>query len=533
MLHVFGYPIQLPAGWEFLDNIYGAFAVTLAAWLIVSLALYLVITYPFALFVRRLPGDIADILLEIVRKPILVIFLALGARDSFNLLPIVPFILQLIDRVALTIIMLVVVQVSWHIIKDVLVYYGARWAKTTESNLDDNLIPALNLFGPLVILINGGLIILPVWGIDISSVLVGAGVVGLVLGLALQEPLSNVFSGLSLLIESPFRQGDLIQFAGDRLGLVERLGLRSTQIYSVYDHSTVYMPNKALSSNMILNLSKPTEEQKHSILVTIDRQDDMARVQEELLAIANAHPNVVNENLGPKIAKLSERIVLIQQRAESLKPDDPVRLLLLDQVAHYQSAIVKLELECNLNEQLAAFQEALVNLLFAVRAYASGGWSSKERKEFKSQYVTPAAQVFQKTVECAEAWIRTPDPWISNREQRQQKKFWDDRTLRLKTRWHALEQMLENPRGRAGLRLDESTVKMLDWLKLEYKILPEDWKNPYVTFKEFEGDHTKLMLWFFVDNVRLEHFERPRRVITEIAREIREYLGTRFVSPDN
>jgi hypothetical protein len=53
-----------------------------------------------------------------------------------------------------------------------------------------------------------------------------------------------------------------------------------------------------------------------------------------------------------------------------------------------------------------------------------------------------------------------------------------------------------------------------------------------VTFKEFEGAQTKLVLWFYVDNVRLEHFERPHRVVTEIARQIREHLGNRAVAPE-
>jgi hypothetical protein len=171
-------------------------------------------------------------------------------------------------------------------------------------------------------------------------------------------------------------------------------------------------------------------------------------------------------------------------------------------------------------------------LLLAIRTFAPGGWSSKERKEFKNKHLTPTAEFFKKTLECAEAWSQAPDPWITDREQRQLLKFWQDRNLRLKVRWNALEQILARPGGRAELRMDDSTVKLLDWLKTDYKILPEEWKNPYVTFKEFEGAQTKLVLWFYVDNVRLEHFERPHRVVTEIARQIRKHLGNRAVAPE-
>jgi small-conductance mechanosensitive channel len=94
------------------------------------------------------------------------------------------------------------------------------------------------------------------WGLDISSALVGAGVIGL----ALQDSLSNLFSGMSLVVEAAYRSGNLLQLADGSVCEVEEMGLRSTRMYSLDSHFTLYMPNKHLDNMTIINITKPTVE---------------------------------------------------------------------------------------------------------------------------------------------------------------------------------------------------------------------------------------------------------------------------------
>ena len=526
MVSLFGFKLYLVPEWGVFDNVYISFVLTLAAW--IALALYFIATYPLRWMLRRLPGEIADIVLEIIRKPIILLVLAFGILSSLELLPLTAEAIDLLERVFKTIVVVLIVHIVWWFVKDVLVYYGNRWARQTESALDDVLFPALNLFSPLVILVAGALGIFPIWGIDVSSVLVGAGVVGLVLGLALQEPLSNVFSGLALLIEAPFRPGDLIVFSGDKIGEVERLGLRSTQIYSIDDHATVFVPNRALAASMLINLNKPTVEQKYAITVTLSHQVDLARAQEELKQIALAHPNIVAENVGEKIARLRERIALFQQRVANSAPDDPARRGLQEQLDKYTQAASKLDLEDQWNRQIVAFRDALLGLLPAIRARELAGLSTAELRELHYQHVVPAHQAFEQIIRLADAWSQVADPWITEREERQQRKLWAERNQRFKTKWEHFQDDLARPRARVEFRLDDLTIQLLDWMKKEYKVLPEEWKNPAVTFKEFNEFGTVVQLWFFVDNVRLEAFRRPNRVRTEIARQIRDHFGNQF-----
>jgi hypothetical protein len=58
----------------------------------------------------------------------------------------------------------------------------------------------------------------------------------------------------------------------------------------------------------------------------------------------------------------------------------------------------------------------------------------------------------------------------------------------------------------------------------EYKIPPEYWKDPIVIVKELEESSTHLQISYYVDNIRLEHDGRPRRVRNEISRMVQEKL---------
>ncbi len=165
-----------------------------------------------------------------------------------------------------------------------------------------------------------------------------------------------------------------------------------------------------------------------------------------------------------------------------------------------------------------------MSFLPAIRKREQGGMTPAELAELHSEFVAPTEKIVNEIIHCAEEWSCAPDPWISADEHRTQRKLWWERNQYLLSKWRHLEQSLTHPDGKDELRLDDLTLGLVRWMGREYKILPEEWKNPDVTFKEFSGTDTKLQLWFYVDNVRLERYGRGRRVVTEIAQEVRDYI---------
>lgn len=113
--------------------------------------------------------------------------------------------------------------------------------------------------------IGGGVIAHRWLGFELTPFLAGSAVVGAVIGLALQETLGNLFAGIALHTEAPFRVGDWVRL-GEREGKVEQVSWRALRLRTFYG-DTLTIPNNEAARHSILNFSQP--QKPHSRLVTI------------------------------------------------------------------------------------------------------------------------------------------------------------------------------------------------------------------------------------------------------------------------
>jgi small-conductance mechanosensitive channel len=524
MVTLFGYPIHLPAPLDRLDPTYATFFLTALAWIGICTLAYLVLTYLLRAIARRLPGEVEDALLAILRKPIMILIVAYGAVNTLETLPLQPGLMAFLEKLLQTTLILVVLYLLWRLIKDVVVYYGKGWARKTESKIDDNLIPILNIFGPLAIVVVGVLMVLPMWGLDISSALVGAGVIGLVLGLALQDSLSNLFSGMSLVVEAAYRSGDLLQLADGSVCEVEEMGLRTTRMYSLDSHCTLYMPNKNLANMTIINITQPTVEKRDHIEFSLPGNTNMAEVEAKLMQIAGSIPGVLVDDMRQKIELVQEHLAEMEASRSGGDQEGRLEHSLEVEISRYRGAITKLERERDFNQALIAFLSNLEELATGLREREAQGFSAEEKVEIKQDFLAPTQSAYQALITAAEAWRKVSDPYASTAENEVVCQIWERRNERLETRWEELRGKMIKPDDPTEMRLDDLALALGAWLRSEYRILPEAWKNPKVTFKSFDGETTILQLWFYVDNIRLERDGRLQRVRTDIARRMREEL---------
>lgn len=524
MFHILWFQIPLPDGFLFLNAPIIQFVANIAAWILIALVVNFILLRVIRFITRQLPGDLEDIVFGILRGPLILLLLVLGTVRSLELLPLTEAASKFINLVAYTIVTIVVTHILGRTIRDIFVYYGEKWARRTASRVDDVLIPVLNLFGPVALVLAAALIILPMWGFNVTSVLVGAGVVGLVLGLALQDTLSNIFSGLSLLVEAPFRTGDLITLSDGRIGEVQRIGIRSTQLYSISEHATIYVPNKTFVNSTLTNITKPTVDQKLTMDISVDGTKEWMQVEEGLRRIATAHPATLVMDLHTKIPLLKDQIQIVRQRATILDPSDPAVFRLVTEAEQNEKNIVRLEKEAVLNNNLLGLQEACRNLIRGIRAREAKGLTDAERQEIFCQFISPLDAQLDLVLTSSQAWAEEPDPWLDDSDFWNLRKAWEERNLELRSIWEKVKKAINHPNDRSEMRLDDLVREMLSWIQQEYKILPAFWKNPMVTFKEFDDSNAILQLSYYVDNIRLEHDERADRVRTEIGRQVRDFL---------
>jgi MscS family membrane protein len=525
VINILGIPISLPVGLEYLSEPGWAFLINMVAWVIVAVLLNFILLRLFKFITRQLPGELEDIILGILRRPILILFGLYGVNFSIHQLPLQPDTFNWIEILSFSAVVLIITNISSRFIKDILVYYGERWAARSETRIDDVLIPVLNLFGPLILTIIAALVILPRWGINITSVLLGAGVLGLVLGLALQETLGNIFSGLSLLIEGPFRKGDLVLLPDGRVSEVQHLGMRSTMLFSLTEQATIYMPNKVLASSMLINMTMPTPEQRYCIDLTINNQSvNLAQIQHMLLHIANGHPAIISSNMVNKLEHVKSQTEKIRAQAERLGLETPVGQSMLAEAQNNEQTLAKLELEGAFNAQVIAFKEALRNLIRGINVREANGMNESERQEIIHKFITPADEAMEAIGQKARAWYEARDAWLNSTDYWTQRKLWEARTEQLSLHWNRLKQSIYRPEESRETRLDDSTKLMLEWLEKEYKVPPGYWKNPAIAVKDLSADFIHLQLWYYVDNIRLEHDSRPQRARAELSRLIHEAM---------
>jgi len=118
-------------------------------------------------------------------------------------------------------------------------------------------------------------------GISLAPALAALGVGSLAVALALQDTLSNFFSGLYMVFERTIRPGDLIRVEPSFEGFVESIGWRSTHLRT-FSNNFVIIPNAALSKAIVTNYSRPTPQIGASVRVDVSADADVDKVESAL-----------------------------------------------------------------------------------------------------------------------------------------------------------------------------------------------------------------------------------------------------------
>lgn len=162
-------------------------------------------------------------------------------------------------------------------------------------------------------IILGFIIALPQMGISLSGLLVAGGIMGIVLGFASQTVVSNLISGLFLLIERPIEIGDGINIEGTS-GIVKDIKILSTTIRN-YDGIYVRLPNDKVFNSTIQNYDAHGAR-RFTYNVGIRYRDDAEKAMKIIMSLLDEHPFVLKEpsseifveELGDSSVNLSIRI---------------------------------------------------------------------------------------------------------------------------------------------------------------------------------------------------------------------------------
>ena len=148
-----------------------------------------------------------------------------------------------------------------------------------------------------IFVVIGVLITVQSLGFNVSTILSGLGIGGLAFALAAQDTIANLFGSIVVAIDQPFKVGETVRI-GENTGAVEDIGLRSTKIRLI-DRSLVIIPNKLVSSEAIINLSRFTQRRVEQVIgLTYDTTpDQMTAIVEDVKGIILAETEVNAESV--------------------------------------------------------------------------------------------------------------------------------------------------------------------------------------------------------------------------------------------
>ncbi|ACY16993.1 mechanosensitive ion channel family protein [Haliangium ochraceum] len=134
---------------------------------------------------------------------------------------------------------------------DVVSDFLAARAATTDSKLDDQLVPLVTKVLKLLVVVIGGIFILQNRGVNVGSLLAGLGIGGLAVALAAKDTLANFFGSLMIFIDKPFQVGDWVVVDSTE-GVIEEVGFRTSRVRTFYN-SLVTVPNALVTNSMVDN----------------------------------------------------------------------------------------------------------------------------------------------------------------------------------------------------------------------------------------------------------------------------------------
>jgi small-conductance mechanosensitive channel len=165
-------------------------------------------------------------------------------------------------------------------------------------------------------------------GLNLRSLLVVGGALGVGVGFGLQNIVANFVAGLVILWERPVKVGDLIE-AGNTHGEVTRIGARGTWVRT-FDNEVIIVPNSELINNRVTNWTANDRTVRLSVPVGVSFDCNIVNVQELLLVVARHNPDVlvtpapaaIVSGFGDNAVNIVLRVTIgVAERAGMVKSD--------------------------------------------------------------------------------------------------------------------------------------------------------------------------------------------------------------------
>ncbi len=258
---------------------------------VISLLLALIFDRVVSKTLRRLAArtrfGFDDYVIGYLHGPIQISVVLLGLALAANLLKLEQHYDFIVFSALASIAYLVWMLFLMRVVRSLLAYVARDQRRF--SVLHAQTLPLFDNLAIIVVVAIAVYMVFSAWGVDMTAWLASAGIIGIAVGFAAKDTLANLFSGVFILADAPYKIGDYVVLDSGERGEITHIGIRSTRLRT-RDDVEVTVPNAIMGNTKIINESGgPYEKYRIRVKVGVAYGSDIDQVESILLEEANAN----------------------------------------------------------------------------------------------------------------------------------------------------------------------------------------------------------------------------------------------------
>lgn len=212
-----------------------------------------------------------------------------------QLLSLPDWLTTLLNQVYYSATVLIFAVMVWLLVDHLVLWYQEMAQRAGKRAPKEAALQLIQRAGHILVAISSVISILDHFGINVTALVATLGIGGLAVSLAAQDTLSNMVSGVMLVIDQPFRIGDHIEIQGlNTAGDVVDIGLRSTRI-RMADNRMVIVPNSSISRNYVINYTYPDPLIREQVTVQVKYGSDSRELREVIVRAVSGVDGVLED----------------------------------------------------------------------------------------------------------------------------------------------------------------------------------------------------------------------------------------------
>lgn len=270
---------------SYADNPIMQASIVIAVFFVIASIFKYIVILGLKRLIARAKITLGSNFLDLLHAPIYYSVLLVGLATAVTILKPEPqylFILSsLLKSVAMLIWTVFLLKANKELLNGLVVH------PTRFASFNNKTLPLFQNMLNIIIIVFAVYLVFSIWNVDMTAWLASAGIVGIAVGFAAKDTLANLFSGVFIMADAPYKVGDYVVLDSGERGEITHIGIRSTRMFT-RDHIEVTIPNSVMGNSKITNESGgPNERSRCRIAVGVSYNTDIDLVRSVLLAIAD------------------------------------------------------------------------------------------------------------------------------------------------------------------------------------------------------------------------------------------------------